>query len=77
MQLVGGHPYLVSESLYALRTSLGTIGELKRVALDEKGSFADHLQSSLRASRQCAGTDAGHDHVVDAGKARADVLRPS
>jgi hypothetical protein len=47
LDLVGGHPFLVRQSLYSLRTSLGSIGNLKRVAADDNGPFGDHLRRYL------------------------------
>jgi hypothetical protein len=44
MQLVGGQPYLVRQALYTLVTYRWGIPQLQKVAADETGPFADHLQ---------------------------------
>jgi hypothetical protein len=47
MKLVGGHPYLVRQSLYLLRTSINSLADLKRVAAAEQGPFDDHMRRLL------------------------------
>jgi hypothetical protein len=51
MNLVGGHPYLIRQSLYVLRTGISGIEELKRVAVGDNGPFGDHLRRLLWALR--------------------------
>lgn len=51
IQLVGGHPYLVRQSLFALATDLKTIGSLEKIAPEDSGPFGDHLRRHLWALR--------------------------
>jgi hypothetical protein len=51
MNLVGGHPYLVRQSLYVLRTGISGVEELRRVAVSDTGPFGDHLRRLLWALR--------------------------
>jgi hypothetical protein len=43
-QLVGGHPFLTRQALYTLATEELSIDALERLALDNRGPFADHLR---------------------------------
>ena len=47
MALVGGHPFLVRQALYSLRTTVPDISELTKVATDADGPFGDHLRRYL------------------------------
>ena len=47
MTLVGGHPFLVRQALYSLRTTVQKIRELTKVATDADGPFGDHLRRYL------------------------------
>jgi len=52
MRLVGGHPYLVRQALYSLRTRFESLGSqkltaLKQVAATDSGPFGDHLRRHL------------------------------
>lgn len=47
MKLVGGHPYLVRQSLYTLAADRWSVSQLQRVATDEAGPFSDHLRHYL------------------------------
>jgi hypothetical protein len=51
IKLVGGHPYLVRQALYAL-TSGSTIGHLEQLAGQDAGPFGDHLRRHLWVLRQ-------------------------
>jgi hypothetical protein len=51
MNLVGGHPYLVRQSLYVLRTGIASVEELRGVAVSDTGPFGDHLRRLLWALR--------------------------
>lgn len=51
MNLVGGHPYLLRQSLYVLRTGISSIEELRRIAVSDTGPFGDHLRRLLWALR--------------------------
>ncbi|GEM_PF-5403179 len=44
MQLVGGQPYLVQQALHTLKHNKLSLSQLQKVAVDEKGPFADHLR---------------------------------
>jgi hypothetical protein len=52
MRLVGGHPYLVRQSLYSIRTRLESLQALKQVAVEESGPFGDHLRRHLWVLRE-------------------------
>jgi hypothetical protein len=46
--LVGGHPYLVRQALYALATGrVGSLTDLIATAADDGGPFGDHLRRHL------------------------------
>ena len=45
--LLGGQPYLVRQAMYCLRTTIKTLEELKRIAIDDDGPFGDHLRRLL------------------------------
>ncbi len=47
INLVGGHPYLVRQSLYTLATNNWSLSDLKKAATDERGPFGDHLRRYL------------------------------
>ena len=47
LDLVGGQPYLVRQSLYTLVTNRWSIPELKREATSDTGPFGDHLRRFL------------------------------
>jgi len=52
--LIGGQPYLVRQSLYALSKNRWKLGDLEKVAIEERGPFGDHLRQfvwSLRGDR--------------------------
>jgi hypothetical protein len=45
--LVGGHPYLVRQSLYVLATERWSLADLAKVAARDDGPFGDHLRRHL------------------------------
>jgi nitroreductase len=47
MRLLGGHPYLVRQALYALVTERWSLAELETVAARDDGPFGDHLRRHL------------------------------
>jgi hypothetical protein len=51
VRLVGGHPYLVRQALYALAADGTSIAQLEQVSADDKGPFGDHLRRHLWALR--------------------------
>ena len=44
LDLVGGHPYLVRQGLYALKVNSWTMANLKEAATKDTGPFGDHLR---------------------------------
>jgi hypothetical protein len=44
IRLVGGHPFLVRQALYAMATRNDTINHLEKIAADDDGPFGDHLR---------------------------------
>jgi hypothetical protein len=44
MDLVGGHPYLVRQSLYAMARNRWALSQLQPDAVKESGPFGDHLR---------------------------------
>lgn len=44
IRLIGGHPYLIRQALYAMATSNITITHLEQIAPDDTGPFGDHLR---------------------------------
>jgi AAA-like domain len=44
LELVGGHPFLVRQALYAMRKTPLSFAELLGVATDDRGPFGDHLR---------------------------------
>lgn len=47
LRLVGGHPYLVRQALYALAAGPMSVMDLVSVATDDNGPFGDHLRRHL------------------------------
>jgi len=47
LDMVGGHPYLVQQALYALATRTHTLPELLDARNAETGPFGDHLQAQV------------------------------
>jgi len=52
IKLIGGHPYLVRQSLHTLATHGTSIGQLEHMAIDDRGPFGDHLRRHLWALRE-------------------------
>jgi hypothetical protein len=52
IRLVGGHPYLVRQALYALTARGETIAHLEQIAMRDDGPFGDHLRRNLWVIRQ-------------------------
>lgn len=52
MELVGGHPYLVRQSLYALARNGWTLNQLQNEAVKETGPFGDHLRQWIWRLRE-------------------------
>ena len=51
LRLVGGHPYLVRQGLYAMTTGEFSVSHLETVGTDDTGPFGDHLRRHLWALR--------------------------
>jgi hypothetical protein len=64
IKLVGGHPYLIRQSLYVLRTSISGMDELKRVSVSDTGPFGDHLRRLLWALRDRDRMRAAFKHII-------------
>lgn len=47
LHLVGGHPYLVRQGLYAMTTGKFSVAHLEAIAADDTGPFGDHLRRHL------------------------------
>lgn len=52
MELIGGHPYLVRQSLYALAQNRRGLPELQKEATKETGPFGDHLRQWIWRLRE-------------------------
>jgi hypothetical protein len=49
--LLGGHPYLVRQALYAMANAQMNLAQLETIAADDTGPFGDHLRRHLWALR--------------------------
>jgi AAA-like domain len=52
LRLVGGHPYLVRQALYALCGGKMSVADLATVAANDNGPFGDHLRRHLWVLRE-------------------------
>jgi hypothetical protein len=67
IRLVGGHPYLVRQALYALSAEGESMNHLEQMAADDEGPFGDHLRRLLWALRDSAGLRKSLKRVVSGG----------
>jgi serine/threonine-protein kinase len=64
MSLVGGHPYLLRRSLYAIARHRITLPQLLQTALTEEGMYSDHLRRHLSNLQEDANLIAAIKQVV-------------
>lgn len=68
MQMIGGHPYLVRQALYALAANQWTLAQLQNAALDDSGPFGDHLRRFLWRLQQNQPLRAAIRQVLENGR---------
>ena len=64
MGLIGGHPYLVMETITHLKSQQVTLEELLRIAPTEQGIFSNHLRQQLWSLQHNPQLEIGYKQVV-------------
>ncbi|MBD2215130.1 AAA-like domain-containing protein [Nostoc linckia FACHB-104] len=66
--LLGGHPYLLQESLCNLKSQEITLGEILAVAPTEQGIFSHHLREQLECLQDAPQLEEAYKRVVTANE---------
>ena len=73
LQLVGGHPYLVRQALYAMASRGWRLAQLEDEALADNGPFGDHLRLFLWRLRHNAELVDALGEAIHAGEIRQEL----
>jgi hypothetical protein len=68
MELLGGHPYLVQETLENLKSQQMALEELLTLAATEEGIFSHHLREQLECLQDAPQLESAYKRVVTANE---------
>ncbi|WP_414584655.1 AAA-like domain-containing protein [Scytonema sp. PCC 10023] len=68
MELLGGHPYLVQETLENLKSQETSLEELLTLAATEQGIFSYHLREQLQCLQDASQLESAYKRVVTANE---------